>query len=144
MTRTLATNLYQAAKLTYIPASKMNKEAKQLPIMHHARLRVKNGVVEITTIDTTGETWELVTETAPARTDEEFETLVPMRPLRDWLGVTAKYKSVLVLSLDTRTQTLTVKEESELAPSRTEFKCIDALEFPSHLKTKESPCPNTL
>lgn len=127
MTRTLSTNLYKASKTAF--PSKMSKQAKTLPVLHHVRIFTKDGSVFMQCIDTSGENWELIEESAPARVDQEFDTLVPMRPLRDWLAVTAKYKGVL--ELQCTKDTLTITENTDGVKTRVRFNCLSSAEFPN-------------
>lgn len=133
MTRVLSQYLYKAAKAAYC------KGTKTLPILNHYNLYTRDGYLHIEAVDTSGETWTLAAEQTPARVENEIDTCIPMRPFRDWLSVTAKYKSVLEMTLDERTQIVTIRETpaadngEPLAPSRAQFKCLDAREFPAHL-----------
>ena len=66
-----------------------------------------------------------ITEYIPVRTMIPFSTCVPMRPFRDWLKVTGKGQAEL--EFDPFIQVLKVK----VGNARAEFKCIDAMEFPT-------------
>ena len=73
MTRTLSENLYKAAKTAYILETRMSKKAKSLPVLHYYRLYTQEGQIHIQAVDSSGETWELVTSETPARGDNEFD-----------------------------------------------------------------------
>lgn len=82
------------------------------------------------------EAWKFHKSEAPARIENEFETCIPAKALRDWLAVAAKAKTVLELTFDARTQIVTLSElyaeggEPLECRSRAQFKCIDAQEYP--------------
>lgn len=142
MTTTLSQNLYKAARKAYAPASRACQARKTLPILSHYHLYTRDGYMHLDAVDTSGDVWELLAGKSPARVETEIDTCVPMRPFRDWLGVTAKYKTALTFSLDARTQNLTITEKQTagsadvIAPSRVTFKCIDPQEFPAALPYK--------
>jgi len=137
---TLSVNLHQAVKDTYTPAAKMSKQAKTLPVLHYARIFTHDGRIVIQTVDTSGDKWELNARPADARIEQEFDVCVPMKAFKDWLSVTAKYKSVLDLSLDGMTLIVTEKygEKGAKLPcaSRARFNCLSSAEFPSNLPVK--------
>ena len=135
MTRTLSPNLYKAVKAAYFTGSEL-KDVKTLPVLHHYHLRTHEGRLEITGTNLA----EARQEYAPARVEQEFDFCVPMRPFKDWLSVTAKYKTILELSYDPASRILTVTEcapahEKAVCLSRTQFRCMSADEFPTAAPT---------
>ena len=121
---------------------------RPLPILNHALLVARDGAVRLSTWDMESE--PRVSE-ARARTDDVIVTGVPMyckaenrpngyrskphvittHPFLDWLKVMAECdkSEQLFLSFDPMTQTLTIRTTT----SRTEFKCLDAGEFPARM-----------
>ena len=126
MFRILASNAYKAAKTVYRPISKVSKT---LPILAHVLIRPHAGAVAFTTHDLV----EPLTETSTALWNgEPFETCVPMRALKDFLGVMKQNKDeVLTFVFDPHIMRLIVTTDPhDGMKSRTEFKCLDANEFP--------------
>lgn len=129
MIRTLAVNLHKAARAVYLPAG---KRGRTIPILAAVRLRFVNGEIELSSYDL--DKGATITETAPAVWDgETWETCIPMKPLRDWLAVVAKYKEVLTLQFDPSVQVIQFTTDPRVTGTRskTEFKCLDAREFPA-------------
>jgi len=138
--RVLAENLYKAVK-----AVKRTK-ISTLPVLNYAWLRTEEGRLVVSTVDFITSP---LTETCAARVNVDFSTCVPMvletkvnhnkdgyftsvehkakfYPFLDWLKVMQECEDVLDLYFDPSTQILTVKADK----STTEFKCLDAREFP--------------
>ena len=133
----LAENLFRAVKEVKIT------KGSPLPILNHARLTVKDGQITITTTDLE----KVYKASARARTEDPFETCIPMylkttchpggygkgsktittHPFFDWCKVMATCGyGILALEFNPSVQILTIRAEN----SRTEFKCLDAREFP--------------
>ena len=137
MITTLLTTTQKAVKAAYIPASKLPKHLKNLPILHTIRMDTHEGRVRLTTVFHNNETGELdaVCEYIPARIDAEFETCIPARAFKDWITASqltkeekAKGMSEQVnFTFDPAGQLLTVNQGN----SRATFRCISADEFPA-------------
>ena len=124
--RILASNAYKAVKAVYRPMSKVNKT---FPVLAHVLIRFHAGAVAFTTHDLD----KPLTETSPALwKGEPFETCVPMRALKDFLGVMKQNKDeVLTFMFDSHSVRLIVTTDPhDGMKSRTEFLCLDANEFP--------------
>ena len=135
-----ARELYEAAKAV------KQTEIQPLPILNHARIRLTDEGLKITTARLTDEGFKAETDGAHFwGNGERWETCVPMvrivntypngsyrpqkrkfYPFLDWLRVMAEFKETLELEFDPQVQILTIRAGN----SRTEFKCIDAQEFP--------------
>lgn len=140
MNKVLSENLYKALKEV-----KITKIYQSLPILNYARLEFKDGWLIVTTSDLEN----TYTAKCSCIMEEEYSTCVPMvheitgyftvnsrkkstrkfYPFLDFLKVCAEYKDVLELSFNPKVQILTVKVQGER--SITEFKCLDAVEFPA-------------
>lgn len=126
MSRILAENAAKAARAVYITGK------KQFPVLDCIKVGFSDGYLTMTSFDWVKQ--EPKTEKVPARYDgETWETCVPMRALKDWLGVVAKSKEVLTLEFDPLSQDLTITTDPLVTgtKSRTIFKCIDAQDFPT-------------
>jgi len=132
----LAENLFAAVKEV-----KITKKSS-FPILNHARMTVRDNEITLTTTDLEN----VRIGKCRARTEEPFETCVPMylhtqcfiqgkgykpittHPFFDWCKVMNQCGyNILALNFDPRTQILTITTSN----SRTEFKCLDAQEFPA-------------
>ena len=128
MTTVLCTNLYKS-----LSKVKPKVKNKWLPITSTAHLYIKNGALCVTTFGLDGDGWKAQNATIPARYEKDIDTCVPFKPFIDWLRVTQDPKNKennydqIHLDFDPRCQILKVKAGN----TRTEFKCIDAQEFPS-------------
>ena len=141
MTTVLCTNAYKAAKEV-----KITKPGK-FPVLNCALLTTEPGYLIITTAELTDDGIKAKSARIPARVTDEISTCVPMynktecypmgarskkhtittHPFIDWLAVTASPKDDQIdLTLDATTQILKIRAGN----TRTEFKCIDAQEFP--------------
>lgn len=118
MNRILTTTLLQAVKEVYT-----RYNSKTLPVLNYVLIQEQEGRLMLASTDLT----TFNTAHASAIIEDAFTTCVPMKPLRDWLAVTAKYTEIIELSFEARTQTLRIKADN----TRAEFKCIDAQEFPA-------------
>lgn len=137
MITTLLTTTQKAIKAVYIPASKLPKSLKSLPVLHTVKLDTHEGRARLTTVFYNPKTDALdtVTEFIPARIEQEFSTCVPARQFKDWITASqltkeekAKGMSEQVnFTYDLTACILTVKQGN----SRASFKCIDAQEFPA-------------
>lgn len=137
MITTLSTNTYKAVKAVYFPTSKFPQPFREFPVFSHLKLSQKDGRMTVTALvwDNEKATFDTVTENIPARIENEFETLIPARPFRDWLHATLPTKhekavnasQQLNFTFDPSTQTVTIKAGN----TRAQFKCIDAQEFPA-------------
>lgn len=142
MNKVLAVNLYKTLK--EVKRTKMSS----LPILNHAKMQFTNGELIVTSTDL---------ETAlqakcPAIMNEEWETCVNMvhkietghdengythkigntykyYPFLDFVKLHAEYQDVLELTFNPEIQMMTIKVQGERSTS--EFKCMDALEFPA-------------
>ena len=136
-----AKDLYNAAK------NVKQTEIQPLPILNHARLSLTDDGLKITTARLTDEGIKSKTDGAHFwGNGERWETCVPMvhmvectpngyrgatskrkfYPFLDWLRVMAEFKETLEMEFNPSVQILTIRAGG----SRTEFKCIDAQEFP--------------
>jgi hypothetical protein len=139
MNRILSENLYKALKQV-----KQTKIHKTLHFMNFEKLEFSNGELTITTLD--ADTFEPSQVKCSCIMEEEWSTCVPMQkkidvsdtrrpvwhkvyPFMDFIKVVAEYKDVLEFTFDPKIQTLKIKIQGER--SVTEFKCIDAQEFPA-------------
>jgi len=137
MNKTLSENLYEGLKKV-----KITKVNKYLPVLNYAKLEFSNGELTITTTDLENSYIAKV----PCIMNDEFSTCVPMQtridvsktrcpvyhkiyPFMDFIEVCAEYRDVLEFTFDPKIQILTIKVQGER--SITEFKCIDAEEFPA-------------
>jgi DNA polymerase III sliding clamp (beta) subunit (PCNA family) len=130
-----ATELYKAVK-----AVKRTEFSPTLLILNHARIRLTDEGMKITTTDLeksltetvhfwgNGDRWEtcvpMINKTKSG--DYRHEKIHKFYPFLDWLKVAAEYKETLELEFVENIQLLKIKAGA----SRTEFKCIDAQEFP--------------
>jgi DNA polymerase III sliding clamp (beta) subunit (PCNA family) len=145
MNRVLAENLYKALKEV------KRTKTHTLPILNHAKLEFTNGELIITSTDLE----KSLQSKCPSIMEEEWTTCVPMvhevetqhdkngnaryyydkghifkyYPFLDFVKVCAEYKDVLEFTFNPQTQTVTIKIQGER--SNTEFKCMDAQEFPA-------------
>jgi hypothetical protein len=144
-----ATDLYKAANQV-----KRTEFWKTLPVLNHALLQLTDEGLKITTYaflpaDKGSEKTKKDVKTSdPVRywgNGERWSTCVPMvnsvtndlgyhrksthkyHPFIDWLKVAAEYKDTLELEFVEQIQTLRIKSGKTI----TEFKCLDAQEFPS-------------
>lgn len=141
MNKLLAENLYKALK--QVKRTKIHP----LPVLNHAKLEFSNGELTITTTDLD----EPITVKCPCILNEEWSTCVLMvhkcdvvigyyagygtaktanhklYPFLDYIKVMAEDKAVLGFEFIENTETMIITS----GRSRTEFKCLDALEFPS-------------
>lgn len=137
MNRLLSENLYKALKKV-----KQTKIHKYIPVNNYAKLEFKNGELVITTLNI--DTNELSEVKCPCILEEEWSTCVPMQskidvsntyrpiwhkvyPFMDFIEVCAEYKDVLEFTFNPEIQILTIKVQGER--NKTEFKCIDTIEF---------------
>lgn len=129
-----ATDLYKAVKAV------KRTEYSRLPVLNHARIRLTDEGMKITTTDLE----KPLTETVHFwGNGERWETCVPMinriksgpyrderihkyYPFADSLKVAAEYRETLELEFIEKIQLLRIKAGTSI----TEFKCIDAQEFP--------------
>ena len=135
MNRVLATNLYKSLK--EVKRTKIHS----LPVLNYAKLEFTNGELIITSTDLE----KPLQSKCPSIMEEEWSTCVPMQtkidvsntyrpvyhkvyPFMDFVKVCAEYEDVLELTFNPQIQVLTIKIRGER--SITEFKCIDAEEFP--------------
>lgn len=136
--KVLSEKLYKALKEVKIT------KIHSLPVLNHAKLEFFNGELTITTSDLDN----YYTVKVPCIVNREFSTCVPMvhnyekyspyhsrvhhtckaYPFMDFIRVCAEYKDVLEFEFNPQIQVLTIKVQGER--SVTEFKCIDAMEFP--------------
>lgn len=131
--RVLTENLYKAVKAV------KRTELSSLPVLNYAWLRTENGNLSISTHDLE----KPITERCAARVNKDFSTCILMvhkcevwdngkdrklkfYPFLDYLKVMAEQEAVLDLFFDPALQILTIKAGT----SKTEFKCLDAQEFP--------------
>lgn len=131
----LAENLYKALK--EVKCTKVHS----MPVLNHAKLDFSNGELTITTTDLEN----TITVKCTCRLNEEWSTCVPMvniykelypnksvkksykyYPFIDYIKVMAEDKAVLDFIFNPNVQILTIKS----GRSTTEFKCLDAMEFP--------------
>lgn len=132
--RILAVNLYNALK--EVKYTKMHS----LPILNHVLLDFSNGELHLTTTDL--ETKK--ESTAPCRMNEEFKVCINMitkcdvsntykphwkkfYPFLDYIKLLAEWEEVLDFEYQENICTLVITH----GRTRTEFKCMDAREFPS-------------
>jgi DNA polymerase III sliding clamp (beta) subunit (PCNA family) len=137
MITTLATNTYKAVRAVYVPASKLPKNFKALPVFSHLRLSQSEGRMMVTALtwDEEAERLDTVSEFIPARVEAEFTTCIPARPFKDWLYATLpnkeekarKLPEQLKFCYDPFFESVTIYAGT----SRAEFLCIPADEFPS-------------
>lgn len=138
--KVLAENLYKALK--QVKRTKLYA----LPVLNHVRLAFVNGEIELTTTDL-----DTVSKSKCASImNEEWSTCVPLMlranthhdehgnqtrkehkykyyPFLDYVKVHAEYQDVLEMEFNPDLQILTIT----CGRSKTEFKCLDAQEFPS-------------
>lgn len=136
-----ARELYEAAK------NVKQTEIQPLPILNHARIRLTDDGLKITTARLTDDGLKAETDGAHFwGNGERWETCVPMvhkvettphgyrgakqvrklYPFLDWLKVMAEYRETLEIDFDPKVQIITIRAGA----SRTQFKCINAMEFP--------------
>lgn len=135
MITVLATNAYKAAKKI-----KPRKD-KYTPILNTILLSESEGRLSLTALD---DAREPVTEYIPARIEQGFSTCIPAHAFIDWLRVTQIKPSQramgrgdsdqIIMTLDAMRQTLKITA----GPTRAEFKCIDAQEWPAPINVQES------
>jgi len=131
MITVLATNAYKAASTAKKAALKPDPK---LPVTSHLLIRTFEGRLQIIPFLWDAEERTKASESLPARVDSDFAACVPARAFVDWLRVTQEKPTranphgadQITLDLDPRTQTLKIKAGN----TRTEFKCIDAQEWP--------------
>jgi len=141
MITVLSKPLYTAIKAVKVT------EISPLPVLNHCLLRTFNGNLTVTTASLTNGGIKAIKKIVPCRVDQDFETCVLMvhrppkqfikgrgwvkypkfYPFLDYLKVIAECEDVLTLSLNPDIQILTIKA----GRSVTEFKCLDAQEFPA-------------
>lgn len=141
MNRVLATNLYKALK-----EIKQTQIHKTLPVLNYAKLEFTDGELVITSTNLE----EFKVSKCPAIMNDEWSTCVLMvnnytwweprlyswskehhckgYPFLEFVKLHAEYEDVLELTFNPNIQILTVKVQGER--SVTEFKCLDAQEFP--------------
>jgi DNA polymerase III sliding clamp (beta) subunit (PCNA family) len=140
MNTVLAENLYKSLKEV------KRTTIHSLPVLNHAKLEFSNGELLVTTTDLE----KPITAKCAARVESEWSTCVPMvhkcevitgytcgrgeitakhklYPFLDYIKVMAEYKEVLELEFLPDIQILVI----HCGKSRSEFKCIDAMEFPA-------------
>jgi DNA polymerase III sliding clamp (beta) subunit (PCNA family) len=132
----LAENLFKSLK--EVKRTKIHS----LPVLNYALLDFSNGELHITTTDLE----DTITVKCPCRLDEEFSTCVLMvhkvndlypngrikasykyYPFLDYIKVMAEDNAVLEFTFNPDVQILAIKS----GRSTTEFKCLDAMEFPT-------------
>lgn len=135
MNRVLAKNLYRALKEV------KNTKIVKIPILNHAKLEFVNGELLLTSTDLDTTKYSKCS----CILEEEWTTCVPMQskidvsnthkprwnktyPFMDFIKVCAEYDDVLEFTFNPEIQVVTIKVKGER--SITEFKCIDAEEFP--------------
>lgn len=143
--KVLPENLYKAVK--QVKVSKLQK----FPILNHALLETKDGRLRITTWDF--ETGKQFTAQCAASIHQEFAVCVPMidkkftdngyqntghwrtfHPFLDFCKVASEvFEYAISLTYDPNFDILTIKSSFDANKSKTEFKCIDASEFPETL-----------
>ena len=131
MNKILSENLYEGLKKV-----KITKVNKYLPVLNCAKLEFSNGELTITTTDLEN---SYIAKVPCITMNDEFSTCVPMQTrinvsktryrFMDFIKVCAEYRDVLEFTFDPKIQILTIKVQGER--SITEFKCIDAEEFPA-------------
>lgn len=136
MITTLITTTQKAVRAAYVPASKLPKHLKNLPVLHTFRIGVSEGRMTVTCpfVNDKGE-FDANTEYIPARVDQEFATCVPARAFKDWIAASQLTKEEKArgqneqvnFTYDPALCLLTVKQGN----SRASFRCIDEQEFPA-------------
>lgn len=133
MTTVLVSNIYKAVSKS---VKKSDKGYKHLPIAHTLKISHHDGHLLITPFVMDPHERAMATQPVSARWNgEEWSACVPARPFVDWLRASqltkeekAQHTSEQIeLDLDPSTQILKIKAGN----TRTEFKCIDAQEFPA-------------
>ena len=135
MITTLLATTHKAVRAAYVPASKLPRHLKDLPVLHTLRLGVSDGRMTITCpfVNEKGEL-DANTETVPARIEQEFSTCVPARAFKDWLAASQLTKEEKAkghneqvnFMYDPALLLLTVQQGN----SRADFLCIDSQDFP--------------
>ena len=125
MTTVLCTNAYKAA----YKANKARTKNNSLPIASTMLIRHHDHHMLFTPF-----AWKEhaeLTEAIPARIDgDEWSTCVPAKPFIDWLRVTQLGRGEndqIELTFRDEIQMLYIKAGN----ARAEFKCLDAMEFPT-------------
>ena len=138
----LAENLYQALK----QVKRTNIHA--LPVLNHVKMEFTNGELYLTTTNLD----KPLQSKCACRINEEWSTCVLMvhkieevigymagygvpiyakhkaYPFFDFVKLHAEYKDVLLMEFIPETQMLIISVQGER--SKSEFKCLDAMEFP--------------
>jgi DNA polymerase III sliding clamp (beta) subunit (PCNA family) len=124
MTTVLPKNASKAAQAVY----KTVHRKDTLPILTHIHLYTDNGwlIAESTNLETASR------ENIPARVENDIDICIPARTWKDWLAVVAKnYQCVIGLRYDPSVMILTAELVADGIKSRTTFKGMDSMEFPS-------------
>jgi len=136
------------AKELYAAVKKVRRiKFRSLPILNYARIALTKDGMKITTTDIEDPTTTVIDYSYSGRL-QRWATCVPMsiqvtgcwgphrsskestrefHPFLDWLKVAAAYKETLYLDFDSKKEILIVTVGTN---SRTEFKCVNADEFP--------------
>jgi hypothetical protein len=140
MNTVLAENLYKSLKAV------KRTTIHSLPVLNYAKLEFSNGELLVTTTDLE----KPITAKCAARVESEWSTCIPMvnkwtdkhwdkfkerwvteshkyYPFHDFVKVMAEYQEVLELEFLPDVQILVI----HCGKSRSEFKCLDAMEFPA-------------
>lgn len=153
MNKVLAVNLYKALK------NVKRTKISSLPVLNHAKMQFTNGELIVTTTDLENPVQEKVS----CILNEEWSTCVLMvhkvetghdengythkigktykyYPFLDFVKLHAEYQDVLEFTFNPEVQIMTVRVQGER--NTTEFKCMDALEFPcaETLQTRKEQC----
>lgn len=122
-TRTLAKNVYKAAKTVY------RTKRSKLPILDSILVTLHEGRIALASHDLS----EPLAAFVPCKWDgDTWAACVPMKPFKDWLAIVAKSKEILELSFCADSQELTITTDARLTGtrSRTTFYTLPACEFP--------------